>query len=116
MTQFRKKLPILSPFFIALVVLHSLFVDYTVQFPDFISSESSETNLETIKPKVIAENGVIGRISYLESFLVEIESKESTVLRTYDIIETKIGKEVYAAISRKPEKEEKIPTEKNKFL
>ncbi|TGL10430.1 LIC_10230 family protein [Leptospira levettii] len=76
MTQFRKKLPILSPFFIALVVLHSLFVDYTVQFPDFISSESSETNLETIKPKVIAENGVIGRISYLESFLVEIESKE----------------------------------------
>ncbi|XDD45642.1 hypothetical protein AB3N60_13120 [Leptospira sp. WS39.C2] len=76
MTQFKKKSPILSPLFIALIVLHSLFVDYTVQFPEFISSEPSETNLETIKPKVIAENGVIGRISYLESFLVEIESKE----------------------------------------
>ncbi|TGM57423.1 hypothetical protein EHQ91_00765 [Leptospira biflexa] len=76
MTQFKKKLPILSPLFIALVVLHSLFVDYTVQFPDFISSENSETSLQTMKPQVIAENGIMGRISYLESFLIELESKE----------------------------------------
>ena len=55
-------------------------------------------------------------MGFRHNLVVEIESKESTVLRTYDIIETKIGKEVYAAISRKPEKEEKIPTEKNKFL
>ncbi|TGL06442.1 hypothetical protein EHQ43_08490 [Leptospira bouyouniensis] len=76
MTKFKQKLPILSPLFIALVVLHSLFVDYTVQFPDFVTNENSESSIETMKPQVITENGVIGRISYLESFLVELESKE----------------------------------------
>lgn len=89
MTKFKTKLPILSPLFIAIVVFHSLFVDYTVQFPDFIASESSETSLETMKPKVIAEDGVVGRISYLESFLMELESKELPI--DTDLEDTKDG-------------------------
>lgn len=76
MNQFKKKLPILSPLFIALVIFHSLFVDYSVQFPDFISSDSSEPSREMMKPKVIQESGLVGKISYLESFLAELESKE----------------------------------------
>lgn len=79
MEKLKKQLPIFTPLFIAIVILHSLFVDYSVQFPDYIASETSESVTESMKPKVIAENGVLNRISYLESFLVELESRELPV-------------------------------------
>ncbi|TGL20126.1 hypothetical protein EHQ46_12100 [Leptospira yanagawae] len=87
MTKFKQNLPILSPLFIALVILHSLFVDYSVQFPDFITTDSQEQNEEMMKPKVIQESGLIGKIAYLESFLVELESKELPI--DTDLEETK---------------------------
>ncbi|TGL88584.1 hypothetical protein EHQ68_08055 [Leptospira congkakensis] len=76
MEKIKKLLPIITPIFIALIIIHSLFVDYSVQFPESIISENSESSMESIKPKVISENGVLNRISYLESFLVELESIE----------------------------------------
>ncbi|MCG6145900.1 LIC_10230 family protein [Leptospira bandrabouensis] len=79
MEKIKKNLPIVTPIFIALIIIHSLFVDYSVQFPDYISSETTEQAAESMKPKVISENGVLDRISYLESFLVELESKELPV-------------------------------------
>lgn len=79
MEKLKKQLPIITPIFIAIVIIHSLFVDYTVQFPDYIAAETSESAMESMKPKVISENGVLNRISYLESFLVELESRELPV-------------------------------------
>lgn len=79
MEKLKKLLPIITPIFIAIVILHSLFVDYSVQFPEYISAETSESSMESMKPKVISENGVLNRISYLESFLVELESRELPV-------------------------------------
>ena len=78
--------------------------------PSSIDKESFKAEIKNALSEVVTDMG------FKHNLVVEIESKESTVLRTYDIIETKIGKEFYAAISRKPETEEKIPTEKNKFL
>lgn len=79
MKKLNKQLPIIASLLIAIVILHSLFVDYSVQFPDFISTESSESTAESMKPKVVSENGVLNRISYLESFLIELESRELPV-------------------------------------
>lgn len=79
MEKLKKQLPIISSLLIAIVILHSLFVDYTVQFPDFISTENTGSTAESMKPKVVSENGVLNRISYLESFLAELESRELPV-------------------------------------
>ncbi|MCT8335143.1 hypothetical protein NUH30_15795 [Leptospira sp. 85282-16] len=79
MEKFKKNLPIVTPIFIALIIIHSLFVDYSFQFPDFISSDASEQTVESMRPKVISENGVLNRISYLETFLVDLESRELPV-------------------------------------
>ncbi|PJZ44376.1 LIC_10230 family protein [Leptospira brenneri] len=79
MEKIKKQLPIISAVFIALVIIHSLFVDYSVHFPDSVSAENSESAMESLKPKVVAENGILNRISYLEAFLVELESRELPV-------------------------------------
>lgn len=79
MEKLKQRLPIITSAFIAIILIHSLFVDYTVQFPDYIATESSEAAMESMKPQVVAENGVLNRISYLESFLVELESRELPV-------------------------------------
>ncbi|MCW7468248.1 LIC_10230 family protein [Leptospira kanakyensis] len=79
MEKFKKQLPIFTPIFIALVIIHSLFVDYSVQFPEYISSDDSGSAAQSMKPQVVSENGVLNRISYLESFLVELESRELPV-------------------------------------
>ncbi|TGL27452.1 LIC_10230 family protein [Leptospira bourretii] len=79
MEKIKKRLPIITSAFIAIILIHSLFVDYTVQFPDYIATEPSDSAMESMKPQVVAENGVLNRISYLESFLVELESRELPV-------------------------------------
>ncbi|MDF3818883.1 hypothetical protein P3G55_03170 [Leptospira sp. 96542] len=90
MKKYLKHFPIFTPLLISIFVIHSLFVDYSVQFDEqsFRSQMEEETPIsKPTPPKIETENGVVGRIFYLESFLQNLESRELPV--DTDLEETK---------------------------
>ncbi len=105
MKKLIKQITLFAPFFLLVLALHSILIDFEVIFPDptSITEISEEKTQQTVTPKIEFRKGIWSRIDYLSYLLSELGKEDlpvdSTPEETMDAIKRiLIGQRILLAV------------------